>query len=112
MTEDEKLDKQIDYFNAIGDQHGFDASTWSIHEVEDMNSPHPCTGATTVRYDSHAFWGEPSGIFEEPINGATWLALWRAANTILERCGDKHHVFIESFEPDASGKVLTLWCGS
>jgi hypothetical protein len=47
------------------------------------------------------------------INGATWAALWVAANACIRDSGDDHHIFIEDFRPDPEdARTLLLSTGS
>ena len=45
------------------------------------------------------------------VEGNTWLDLYRAANEVVEKSGDTHHIFIENFDMTEDGN-LELFCGS
>lgn len=84
-------------------------SEWSIYEVDNLSDRHPFEGADRVVYRDH--WGKrPVSV---SIQGLTWAALWVAANAAIRDSGDDHHVYIESFEPDAEDpRTLVLSTGS
>jgi len=81
-------------------------STWSIFEVELLQSQHPFTGATEVAYSDH--WGNKT--VTAPIEGNLWVDLYRAADRCIRASGDDHHIFIEQFQPE--GRTLVLQTGS
>lgn len=94
----EAFERQFDYFRQTQRDNGFLAN-WSLYDETDWGSfdePHPYTGATHVVYNNH--WGTTSDI-AVPIQGNTWLDLYRAANEAIEHSNDTHHIFIEFFEP-------------
>lgn len=106
------FERQFDYFRQVQEDNGFRA-IWSLYDETDVGSfdlPHPYTGATHVVYTQH--WGTVSDL-EVPIQGTTWLDLYRAADEAIERSNDTHHIFIEFFEPvpDKPG-YLSLATGS
>ncbi len=80
---------------------------WSIYEVNDLNDRHPFE-ATKVHYKDH--WGKP---VTKDIVGATWTALYIAANAAIIDSGDSHHIFIERFTPsNEDSSTLMLSTGS
>ena len=84
-------------------------STWSIFEVDCLQSAHPYTGATQVIYKDH--WGKQS--VSAAIEGPLWVDLYRAADQCIRASGDAHHCFIEQFvvEEQSPGQ-LRLATGS
>ena len=108
----EAFERQFDYFRQTQRDNGFQAQ-WSLYDETDQGSfdePHPYIGATHVVYTQH--WGT-AGNIEVPIQGATWLDLYRAANEAIQRSNDTHHIFIEFFEPVADKPgYLSLATGS
>ena len=93
----EAFDRQFGYFRQVQEDNGFRAM-WSLYDETDQGSfdlPHPYTGATHVVYTQH--WGTVSDL-EVPIQGDTWLDLYRAANEAIERSNDTHHIYIERFD--------------
>ena len=103
---DEKIAAKRDsHYNEISDKNDF-KSIWSVYEVEDLNAPF-AGAATHVLYKDH--WGKKE--VSVPINGNTWVDLWRAADTAIKQSGDNHHIFIEAFIPGDEG-VLVLSTGS
>jgi len=94
------------HYDAISTEHGF-KTIWSVHEVDDLNAPF-AGAATHVLYKDH--WGP--GDVMVPINGNTWVDLWRAADEAISKSGDTHHVFIEAFIPSNVTGVLVLSTGS
>ena len=104
---DEKAAKARDsHYGEIGDKNNF-KSIWSVYEVADLNAPF-AGAATHVLYKDH--WGP--GDVMVPINGNTWVDLWRAADEAISKSGDNHHVFIEAFIPSNVTGVLVLSTGS
>jgi len=119
MPSDDDFDTAIvKALSDLGDANGIKHSIWSVTEnpeditTDKMNEITPYTNAKWVVYQSDPFYGEPSGEFKVPVQGNTWLDLWKAADDILGRCGDEHHRFIEYFTEDESGEILTMECGS
>jgi hypothetical protein len=95
------FDRKHGLFSSIQEQWRF-KSIWSIYEVEDFEAQHPFEGAVEICYRDH--WGEAAVYETIPVEGSghgTWLDLWRAADRCIQRSGDGHHIFIESFEPVA-----------
>jgi len=80
------------------------SSVWSIYDVEDMSQPHPWPQAQEVVYRDH--WGR--GPTWAPITGTTWAALYVAADQAIQKSGDQHHIYIESFRLDQQGSVIQL----
>lgn len=101
------FDSKFKHYDTVKDDLGLTA-TWSLYEVNDLNDRHPYLGAVKLCYKDH--WGSP---VEKAIVGATWAALFVAADACIRDSGDNHHTFIEQFTPskeDAS--VLLLTTGS
>ena len=110
--DDDSFSRQHGYYAATASEHGF-RSQWSMYDevgTGDFDTIHPWPDARYVLYDNH--WGE-HGDRMEPIEGYTWLDLWRAADQAVQQSGDGHHVFIERFTPvDGKPGVLRLSTGS
>lgn len=87
------FEENSDHYEAIRDQLAL-RSIWSIYEVSDLNQQHPYVNAAEICYGDH--WGD--SVVYETIPGPTWADLYRAADRCIQRSGDEHHVFIESFE--------------
>ena len=105
------FEQQWEYFRQVKIDNQFQA-IWSIYDdvdVNGMDQPHPFTNARYVIYDNH--WGERDG--RVPIEGTTWLDLYRAADCAIRESGDTHHIYIEQFTPiqDTPG-CLRLSTGS
>lgn len=101
------FDSKWEHYDSVKTDLGL-STTWSVYEVSDLNDRHPYLGAVKLSYTDH--WGTP---VEKGIVGATWAALFVAANACIRDSGDDHHTFIERFTPskeDAS--VLELTTGS
>jgi len=104
---DEKIAAKRDsHYNEISDKNDF-KTIWSVHEVSDLNAPF-AGAATKLAYRDH--WGASEVVV--PINGNTWVDLWRAAEAAIKQSGDTHHVFIEAFIPSNVTGVLVLSTGS
>jgi hypothetical protein len=101
------FDSKFNHYDSVRSDLGLD-TTWSVYEVDDLNDRHPYLSAVTLRYENH--WGSP---VEKSIVGATWAALFVAANACIRDSGDNHHTFIEQFSPSKSdASVLLLTTGS
>lgn len=90
------FDRKMDHYSEVKQQLGL-RSIWSIFEVEDLNQPHPYAAAAEICYRDH--WGDAP--VYEIIPGPTWRDLYSAADRCIQRSGDGHHIFIESFQPVA-----------
>lgn len=107
-TQDQNdFDSKYDHYDSVGSELGL-TTTWSVYEVGNLNDCHPYLTAVTLRYENH--WGSP---VEQAIVGATWAALYVAANACIRDSSDTHHTFIEQFIPSESdASVLLLTTGS
>lgn len=102
------FEAKSDHYEVIRDQLAL-RSIWSVYSVEDLNQPHPYVAAAEICYKDH--WGD-SAVYET-IPGPTWRDLYSAADRCIQRSGDDHHVFIESFETVADQpQILRLTTGS
>lgn len=90
------FDCKHDHYHSVQQQLGL-RSIWSVYEVGDLSALHPFKDAEYVIYDQH--WGDSEVV--KKIDGATWAALYVAADAAIQASGDGHHVFIEHFEPVA-----------
>lgn len=107
-----EFDRRGEHYSSVKKDLGVHDSQWSFYEIEDLNQRHPYEGAKVVSYkDPWDRWVGPP--VEVPINGLTWAALWVAANAAIRESGDRHHVYIESFEVSKDDpSVLMLHTGS
>lgn len=102
------FDTKSNHYDSVKKDLGL-RTVWSIYEVDNLSDRHPFHSATKVMYRDH--WGEEPVV--KSVVGATWAALYVAADAAIRDSGDDHHVFIEGFRPskeDAS--VLILSTGS
>lgn len=90
--EDCEFETREDHYSEISQENNFD-SIWSIHEVKNLHEAHPYLVAKTLVYKNH--WGTQT--IEVPIEGSTWLDMYRAADNAIRKSSDRHHVFIEDF---------------
>ena len=98
---------KMDYFDRVREELGLSA-TWSMYEVDNLSERHPFEGVTKVVYRAYG-----SGDHEVAINGATWAALYVAANALIRDSGDDHHSFIEGFtQSSIDPTILFLSTGS
>lgn len=104
--DEEAYEKKSRHYDEISVANDF-KSIWSVYEVDDLNAPF-AGAATHLAYKQH--WGKKPVLV--PINGNTWVDLWRAAEAAILESGDNHHIFIESFEPDGDSGILNLSTGS
>jgi hypothetical protein len=105
----EDFKKDYDRFKALRDQNGFE-SWWSMYEIQDMNSV-AFPGKYKVAYVDHWGGSAPDSIL---VENPTWMDLWKAADTLIKKSGDAHHIFIENFRPEVkdNGNFLFLVTGS
>ena len=103
--DDEAAKKKSAHYDEISAKYEF-TSVWSVFEVSDLNAP--LVTATHLVYKDH--WGKEPVVV--PINGNTWVDLWRAADAAIEQSGDNHHIFIEGFHPGVKPGFLVLSTGS
>ncbi len=102
-------DFKFNHYRDVQKQLGLENSVWSIYEVKNLADRHPFEGVDRVIYRDH--WGKKP--VSCSVNGLTWAALWIAANACVRDSGDEHHVFIESFQPDAEDpRTLVMTTGS
>jgi len=100
------FEEKSTHYDDVRDQLGLTNSTWSIYEVDNLADRHPFHGAVKVMYKDH--WGAKP--VTRDVVGATWAALYVAANACIRDSGDSHHIYIEQFKPskeDASVLILT-----
>jgi hypothetical protein len=99
--DDAQFDSKMDYYEDFKKHNGL-RSIWSIYELplHGFLQEHPYRGALTLSYQGHAV----------PILGQTWADLYRAADDVIGRSGDGHHIFIEGFL--FAGDELRLTTGS
>jgi len=101
------FDSKYNHYDSVRESLDLD-TTWSLYEVDHLHDRHPYLGAVKLSYKDH--WGTP---VEKGIVGATWAALYVAANACIRDSGDDHHTFIEQFTPSKSdASVLLLTTGS
>lgn len=109
QAEQDEFDDQYDKFSELGEKHNFNHSTWSMYEITNMQEI-PFPEAKKVKYRD---WETDKPIYVDLPQNATWMDLWKAADTAMALSGDDHHIFIEAFIPLKKDKtVLELHCGS
>ena len=92
-SEEEKIErddfeKKMDYFSGIEKENNF-ITTWSLYdELEDINEKYYFEDVRLMKYEG----------FEEEVLGSTWLDLWRAADKLVRKSEDYHHIFIDGFD--------------
>lgn len=106
QKDEDEFDRRSAHYDEVCNKHNF-KSIWSMHEVEDLNADHIYPNATHVMYDAG---GATNSV---PINGKTWVSLWRAADTLIKISGDNHHIFVEDFiQIQGVDTILQLSTGS
>jgi hypothetical protein len=106
------ISRNIDFWHHLGEAFGA-KSVWSMYEeagfAPDDVGIHG-KGLTLVYSEHWAFEGTQS--ISLPDN-PTWLQLYVAADTLIRRSGDTHHIYIEQFTQDAKNpNVSRLTTGS
>jgi len=106
VYEEEELvfNSQMDHFSAAQKSEGF-ISVWSEYDVTDIRSAHPYPADAVVVYDTY------ESVIRVPVEGPTWLDVWRASEKAILKGGDRHHIFIEKFDVKNRNE-LHLWTGS
>lgn len=102
---DAAMDARVAHCNAVAKTYGF-TSVWSADASDFLSVAF--SGSWRVCYGEH--WGSDT-IASPAMLDPTWLDLFAAADWAIERSGDSHHIFIESFDP-ASHRLLHLSTGS
>lgn len=111
-----KQDRQMDLYEKLRRQHGY-LSIWSNYTVEDFNDV-PFPDIKEVIYQ--AYWPHGDLYFDEDevrkltylaMGDITWADLWKISEYLINKSGDTHHIFIESFQ-DLGNGVYELWTGS
>lgn len=93
--ERKSFNAKSDHYDDVRGQLGLKESIWSIYEVNDLSDRYPFEGVDRVVYKDH--WGDKP--VSCSVNGLTWAALYIAANACIRDSGDRHHIYIEDFEP-------------
>lgn len=107
--DDQAFSRKSRHFDEVKVQLGLRHSEWSVYEVDNLNDRHSFEGVTKVVYKDH--WGEKP--VECQINGATWAALWVAADACIRDSGDEHHVYVEQFRVSKTDpQVVYMTTGS
>ena len=104
----------MDLYEKLRRQHGY-RSIWSNYTVEDFNDV-PFPDIKEVRYE--AYWPMGDFMADDPkplkylaMGDITWADLWKISEYLINKSGDTHHIFIESFQNHGNG-VYELWTGS
>jgi hypothetical protein len=105
--EDEDFQRKHTHYEIVGRDLNLVSSIWSLMEVTDLTQPHVWPSATHVIYDRH--WGTPVTV---EIQGKSWADLWKAADQAILLSGDRHHVYVEHFQPTDRNGYLALTTGS
>lgn len=98
------FDSKMDYYSEFKSENGLQ-SIWSIYQlpIHGFLQDHPYRAAAVLEYQGH----------QVGIDGDTWADLYRAADRVISRSGDDHHIFIEAFyTKDDDPQTLTLSTGS
>lgn len=102
--DNDAFDRKHDYYGRFRETNGLKTiwSVYSLHEHGFLDN-HPWKGARVLVYKGAT----------AQILGQTWGDLYRAADEVIERSGDTHHIFIEGFGKYATdNSMLTLTTGS
>jgi hypothetical protein len=89
------FDRKMDHYKQIAKENGF-MSIWNVFEVEDLTAPH-----SLINNELYYTFADCV-----QIEGDTWVDVYRAADKLIRRSGDEHHVFIEGFYLDKSNLFL------
>lgn len=98
---DAEFDKNADLLDAIAKDNNFN-TVWSTRvTAKDIKKKMP------YRMESLSYQGHTIKISKF----ITWLEAWKAADVLVRKSGDTHHIFIESFYEESPGKY-SLGTGS
>lgn len=105
MYEQERaeFDRKNKHYESVASKYKF-KTAWSMYEIDNLDAESPYEH-NVVLYD---------GITEsirKKGSKATWLELWKAADKVIRKNGDTHHIFIESFYP-SDNETLEISTGS
>ena len=109
---DAEFMKEMDYFNAWGDDCGFE-TRWSMFgENIKMHEKHPFKTPMKIQNKCDV-WGYNSASI---CTGKTWGDIWKTCDTVIRNSIDSdgnkdHHIFIEDLEIQDDG-VWELVTGS
>jgi hypothetical protein len=107
--DNDQFDRQFDLYRHVQDTHRF-ASIWSMYGITDFDAPHPFRSDVFVKYRDH--WGDNKDR-HYPVQGTTWLDVWRAADLAFQESGDVHNAFIAGFQQDPrDATMIYLQTGS
>jgi hypothetical protein len=101
--ESDQFDRKISYYHQFQEANGLRA-IWSLFDLPEHGflQDHPYESARLLKYQGQQI----------EILGQTWGDLYRAADDVIQRSGDGHHIFIEGFHRSADRSVLRLTTGS
>lgn len=103
------LELRSDYYRLIQREQGF-STQWNISAVRNMDNPHPWPHARRVIYSLP--WRDMTEV-AVPIEGGTWLDLYRAADRAIALNGESRYTGIEAFScSGAEPEVLVLFTGA
>lgn len=102
------LELRGNYYSMIQREQGF-LSRWNISAVANMDHIHPWPHARRVVYSLP--WRDMTEV-GVPIEGVTWLDLYRAADRAVALNGETRYTSIEGFSASgAEPEVLVLFTG-
>jgi|APSaa5957512535_1039671.scaffolds.fasta_scaffold15584_11 hypothetical protein len=109
-----EFDVKMDLYDSMRRQHGY-LSIWSKYDVEDFDAV-AFPDIKEVIYQS--YWprndvvvGDVRKLRYLAMGDITWADLWKISEYLINKSGDTHHIFIESFQ-DLGDGVYELWTGS
>lgn len=94
-----------DFFARIQHAKKF-ITIWSMYEIRDFTKI-AYKGTFTLHRDTDEYWGKSTSC---TLTNPTYLQLWAAADKLIRKSGDHHHVYIEGFK--RRGDKLTICVGS
>lgn len=109
------FDTRSRQFMDWGHDNNIQTSVWSLYEVEDLDQESPLLASGKYQklvYRSH--WGDRMITTALTPDHKTWGHLWILSEILIDKSGDRHHIFVESFhEEEVDGEiVLALSTGS
>ena len=96
MTEDQMME-QIDRLRQLGKEIGIENTVWSVDKHN--HDLFMDTVAFDHRYVFFVYadgWDDVKPLFSEGYTRPTWRDVWLAADDLVRRSNDKHHIFLES----------------
>lgn len=101
MTTDwDKFNADMNRASDLGHDLGIKHVVWSIHENNsDLFENRVAFDHKNVMLLYSDGWDDKSPILSPVMASPSWRDVWKAADDIVEKSNDKHHIFLEAARP-------------